>query len=322
VRPSEARHLPQHSRLDGFDRFDGYDRFDFAPPPTAEDTTPFALVPRQREYEADEAVVHVVPETPPRGLRKFDLGSVPASVTPPRSWRKAALFAVGTSAAVICGLAVAAVQFVGSPPDTDTIDALPAFPTQHLPVDDLPVDQTTTTTRKSGTSRSSEAGQPSRPDTVRRTSDAQAPGSSPEDKTGGGTSGPGTSDGEGASVSTQTVPPPPSRTTIGQAPVAPANPEAMGDRTEQYFALVIEDPAAAHQLCTGGMAREGPEGIEARYEGVDRVEVQEITIHRNQAMTTSVVKVVREDGTEAIEERQLTFTWGGDPKISEDSATS
>jgi hypothetical protein len=56
--------------------------------------------------------------------------------------------------------------------------------------------------------------------------------------------------------------------------------------------------------------------------GVERVEVQAITIDRNQAITTSTIKVVREDGTVTIETRRLTFTWGGDPKITEDSTTA
>jgi hypothetical protein len=67
------------------------------------------------------------------------------------------------------------------------------------------------------------------------------------------------------------------------------------------------------------MAREGPEGIQSRYAGVDHVEVQDIAIDRNQAMTTSTVKIVHEDGTETVEQRRLTFTWGGDPKISDDT---
>jgi len=101
----------------------------------------------------------------------------------------------------------------------------------------------------------------------------------------------------------------------------PTDPQAMGDRTEQYFELVTTDPAAAHEMTTGGMAREGQEGIEARYGNVRRVEVQDITIDRDQAITTSTVKIVREDGTTTIEHRQLTFTWGGDPKITDDMTT-
>jgi hypothetical protein len=284
-----------------------------------------ALVPRQRSPESDAAVARVMSETSetsetlPRGLRKFDLGIVPASVTPPRSGRKAAWFAVSTSAAVVCGLALAAVRLVGSPTSSDTIDALPEFPTQSL--GELPADETatavsTSTHRPSATSSSS-----ARPDTVSHTHGAPWPGS-PADGTGSAGSVP-------ADASTRpptrpptqppTQPPSPQRTTVGPRPVTPTDPQAMGDRTEQYFALVTEDPKAAHDMCTGSMAREGPEGIQSRYAGVDHVEVQDIAIDRNQAMTTSTVKIVHEDGTETVEQRRLTFTWGGDPKISDDT---
>jgi hypothetical protein len=94
----------------------------------------------------------------------------------------------------------------------------------------------------------------------------------------------------------------------------------MGDRTVEYFALVTEDPQAAHEMCAGGLASAGPEGIEARYAGVDHVQVQDMTIDRNHATTTSTVKVLHEDGTETVEQRQLRFTWGGDPKISGDTS--
>src|SRR5262245_59548443 len=73
------------------------------------DTVPMGTVRIGRH----EAVVYAVPETPATGLRTFDLGNVPASVTPPRSWRRAAWFAVGTSAAVVLGLIVVAVGPVG-----------------------------------------------------------------------------------------------------------------------------------------------------------------------------------------------------------------
>ncbi|HEY0449578.1 hypothetical protein [Actinophytocola sp.] len=313
VRPSEAGQLPTHARLD------------FGPPSIPQpveddDTAPLALVvPHPRAVLDDEPVVHVLgPETPPRGLRKFDLGTVPASVTPPRTWRKAAWFAVGTSAAVVCGLAVAAVRFVGTPLASDTIRELPAYPTQQLEIEKLPVDETSSADPTTRSTRPSTKSTPNRPDTVRRTSDAPKPGTSGEPDT----SLPGSADQtSGPTHTTWTEPPPPARTTVGPAPVTPTNPQAMGDRTEEYFRLVTQDPKAAHDMCTGGMAREGPEGIEARYEGVSRVEVQDITIDRNQAMTTSTVKVVREDGTETVEKRQLTFTWGGDPKISDDAAS-
>lgn len=282
VRPSEAGRIPSHAR------------FGWVPPSPADDAD-------------DTAVVHAVPETPPRGLRKFDLGIVPASVTPPRSWRKAAWFAVGTSAAVVCGLVVAAVRLVGTPPG-DTIDALPAFPTQSLgalPVDETATAEATSTRRPTPPSSSPD----SRPETISAQPVAPRTGS-PE---------PGTITSADAPTGPTTEPSPPPRTTVGPRPLTPTDPQAMGDRTELYFALVTEDPRAAHDMCTGSMAREGPAGIRSRYEGVDHVEVQDITIDRNLATTTSTVKIVRKDGSATVEERQLTFTWGGNPKISDDT---
>jgi hypothetical protein len=270
----------------------------------------------------DKAVVHTLPpETPPSGLRKFELGNVPASVTPPRTWRKAAWFAVGTSAAVVLGLTVAAAELMGRTADDDTtIDALPSYPTGPLTLDQLPNQQTTTDS-------------PDSPTTSRRSTtpvaadvpaaDQQQVQEEPRDTiVVGGTTDRRTTTDPPSADTISTTPTAPNRRTVGPAPVTPTDPQAMGDRTEQYFALVTNDAAAAHALTTGGMAREGAEGIEARYVGIERVEVQDITIDRNQAITTSTIKVVHEDGTVTIEIRRLTFTWGGDPKITEDSTTA
>jgi hypothetical protein len=269
----------------------------------------------------DKAVVHALPpETPPSGLRKFELGNVPASVTPPRSWRKAALFAVGTSAAVVLGLTVAAAELMGRTVDDDTIiDALPSYPTGPLTLDQLPNQQTTTDSPDSPTS-SRRSTTPVAADVP--AADQQQVQEEPRDTMVGGTTDGQTTTDPSIEDTTSTTPTAPNRRTVGPAPVTPTDPQTMGDRTEQYFALVTTNAAAAHTLTTGGMAREGAEGIEARYVGVERVEVQDITIDRNQAITTSTIKVVHEDGTVTIETRRLTFTWGGDPKITEDSTTA
>jgi hypothetical protein len=268
-----------------------------------------------------EAVVYSLPETTATGLRKFDLGNVPASVTPPRSWRKAAWFAVGTSAAVVLGLSIAAVELMGRPVSDGTlIDAMPAYPSGPLTLERLPNEETTTdpsTTKKATpTVPKPSVSQPKAPE------DPTSQDGPRDTVTGYTTDEQTSSDAPGQSQSlTSTTQQEPNRTTVGPAPVTPTDPKAMGDRTEEYFKLVTSDPTAAHAMTTGGMAREGAEGIEARYAGVERVEVQAITIDRNQAVTTSTVKVVHEDGTETIEHRQLTFTWGGDPKITDEMTT-
>ncbi|MCA1655277.1 MAG: hypothetical protein LC635_02215, partial [Pseudonocardiaceae bacterium] len=138
------------------------------------DTVPMGRV-RHRRLDTgplSSAIVYALPDTA-SGLRKFDLGTVPASVTPPRSWRRAAWFAVGTSAAVVLGLAVASAELMGRPVEGPMIDALPAYPTGPLTLEKLPNQQTTTdstdrtrsrrpSTSRSGTTRHSDPP----PDTV------------------------------------------------------------------------------------------------------------------------------------------------------------
>jgi hypothetical protein len=278
------------------------------------DTVPMGPV------KASGAVVHTLLETTATGLRKFDLGNVPASVTPPSSWRRAAWFAVGTSAAVVLGLAVAAVEFMGRPVDDNMIvDALPAYPTRPLTLDELPHQKTTT--EPSSRARPSTASSADTP-----TASQPRLAASTDDPVRNTVAGSSTTDTETSSEppsqgTSSTTPKEPVRRTVGAAPVTPTDPQAMGDRTEDFFALVTSDPTGAHAMTTGGLAREGAEGIEARYAGVRRIEVQDITIDRNQAVTTSTIKIIREDGTEIVERRQLTFTWGGDPKITDEMVT-
>lgn len=267
------------------------------------------------------------------GLRKFDLGNVPASVTPPRSWRRAAWFTVGTSAAVVLGLTVAAVELMGKPISDDTfLDALPAYPSGPLTLDRLPDHRTTTepTTEPTATHTT---GATTAPATTHRNSTPSTPGVEPtgqrqhqpgrpstDEVTGLLSGGDGTAPPT-ASGTTSTTPRNPTRRTVGPAPVMPTDPRAMGDRTVRYFQLVTSDPAAAHAMTAGSLADEGTAGSEARYAGVRQVEVQDITIDRYQAITISTVRLVREDGTETVERRRLIFTWGGDPKITADTVT-
>ncbi len=297
-------------------------------PPALRATAP----PKRKTVSADivvdtvpiGGVVYALSDTPATGLRKFDLGNVPASVTPPRSWRRAAWFAVGTSAAVVLGLTVATAELMGTAvEDGALIDALPAYPSGPLTLGRLPNELTTDGTATHDLPKTS-----GRPPSVSRPAATPAPREAPpRDTVVGSTTGdtylPGpTSEEEVETTTTPSTSSAPNRRTVGPEPVTPTDPQVMGDRTEQYFRLVTTDPAAAHAMTAGSMAREGTEGIANRYAGVERVEVQDMTIDRNKAVTTVTVKLVRKDGTEAVETRQLSFTWGSDPKITEDAVTA
>lgn len=69
---------------------------------------------------------------PAGGLHKFDLGMVPASVTPPRTWRHAAWFVITTSAAALGGVVLAGSLLVNSPVRLDGLD-LPSIPRGDYP---------------------------------------------------------------------------------------------------------------------------------------------------------------------------------------------
>ena len=76
------------------------------------------------------------------GLRKFNIGLVPASVTPPRTWKRAAWFAVVSSVLVLVGLSVAAAKLVGGGGEVETV-GLPGYPSDVPMISALPTGGTT-----------------------------------------------------------------------------------------------------------------------------------------------------------------------------------
>jgi hypothetical protein len=243
---------------------------------------------------------------PTAGLATFQLGNVPASVTPPRTWRRAAIFAVGAAVFVVLALVVATVMLMG-PPRTRLPDelSLPSFPSNRVVLTRLP-DQWPPIPSPGRTRSSDAATSSARPS---RTSDrAPAVTSRPTE--------PGSS---------TTVPPTQSpsatRTTVNDlGPVNGTSPQVMGDVTEQYFAEVTSDSVSAHQLTTGEMRAEGPEGIDQRYGSADQVRVRQITIDPSRSVATADVEITSRDGNSRLERRRLTFSRGSQPLISRDAS--
>ncbi|RLK60923.1 hypothetical protein [Actinokineospora cianjurensis] len=257
-------------------------------------------------------------DRPATGLAKFDLGSIPASVTPPRSWRHAAWFAVTSAILVVIGLTYAAATLMSGPRRPDVIEALPGLPSQFpRPLTDAPSGLTSTPEQQ----RESPA-----PTTTTADSPAPGPVAPPPTEAPPTASGPGSS----ALVQSTSAPRPffetdeppsaaPRSTVVTPMLVVPPNdPKAMGDRTEDYYRRVVTDPDAAYAMTSGYLRRQGQEQIQRRYAGVSRVEVERIVIDPTRARTRSVLKVFREDGTVVSEERELTFSYGDDPLITAD----
>ncbi|HEU5471577.1 MAG TPA: hypothetical protein VFV67_13065 [Actinophytocola sp.] len=261
--------------------------------------------------EVTEPSELVWPE-PATGLGKFNLGTIPASVTPPRSWRRAAWFAVGTAAFVVCALGFASVALVGNPRKSTTIDALPEEPSQHLAI-------TVLTTGESG----------EEPTAAVPTTAATVSGTTTHS---GRTNGPAAKQATPAppARSAQQQPhPPPARSTrpptteptlyTAPIPLAQSVPPSLHELTEQYFGYVIRDPRAAHELTGGALRAEGPTGIQGRYAGVTRLVIKKISVHRFRSHAEAKLVLFSRDGRKKFAERRLTFSAGPEPRITSDT---
>ncbi len=257
-------------------------------------------------------VVRTRDERPATGLAKFDLGTIPASVTPPRTWRHAAWFSVFAAILVLVGFTYAAVSLVSGPRKPDVVDALPGLPSLRA---DLPSGPPTGLVLKTTT-----PGLTTTTVSPTRTTASPGPNAPP---LGAATTGAAAEPTPAWSATTSAATAP-VRSTVA-SPVlfgAQADADTIGDRTETYYRRVASDPAAASAMTAGQLRRGGETAIERRYPGVRRVEVQQIVIDPGRGTTRSVLRLVRADGSVTTVERRLTFTTGPDPRITGDAATS
>ena len=278
---------------------------------------------RSAPIEPAEIIVSTMPIT---GLRSFDLGTVPASVTPPRTWRKAAWFAVAASVGVLVVLAMAATALVGRPSQWTTIDALPGLPAATDLITTIPSSASTAPSRSSTVNSSAEAPSNATPDRIRTDPSSHGGGvpgptgtTNPTDPTGTGT-GTGTTSEPGSSDTTSPSPQDPQRSTMTPLVMSPpVDAQQIGDRTEAYYANVVTDPNAAYAMTSGPMQSEGPDGIKRRYQDVTDVQVEKITIDPGSARTMNTVRLRHRDGTVTTQQRVLTFSGGDDPRITNET---
>jgi hypothetical protein len=253
---------------------------------------------------------HLIPppsllETTVPGLRKFDLGTIPATVTPPRSWRKAAWFAVAASLFVVVGLVFAAASLVGKPKNTETINALPGYPSLPIFLDSSAEPGPAVPPKPASSTRGPERS------TVPPVTPRRPVSSGPRVTVPQAPSFPGD-----PSIVQPPPPAPPVRQTTPKRTFATNDPKEIGDRTESFYTQVTTNPAAAYQMTTGEMRVQGEQAFKQRYSNIKSVEVRRINIDPNQGTTVSEVKITKKDGSTIVERRRLKFTSGGNPKIS------
>ncbi|TLW93842.1 hypothetical protein FFT09_10830 [Saccharomonospora piscinae] len=272
----------------------------------------------------DDTRIYLAPSA---GLDSFDLGSVPASVTPPRTWRRAAWFASMASGAAVLSMLFVGTALVGEPADgTDGTRALQGWPETEgprLPIPGAPsdgaatrpaIDDTATASRpQDQPSRSAEAfAAPQRDGNSGNADGAAAP---PDSEPGSNPAPP-----ENAPATTAPAKPPVSPARTDAAPVvlwAPHDTDVLAQRSQDYLNTVTEDPVTAHAMTTGDLAAEGADGLADRYSEVAYFEVREVYVDANEGYTVNTVEVTYVDGTTERQTRTLDF--GEDDRIEADS---
>ncbi|GAA1278962.1 hypothetical protein [Saccharothrix xinjiangensis] len=252
------------------------------------------------------------------GLRKFNIGLVPASATPPGTWKRAAWFAVLSSAGVLVGLALAASKLVGAGYPAERV-GLPGYPT-GVPL--LP-GSTTATTPQPGTPAPDEpapnTGAPDAesPDRVNEPEELRAPGeerraaggNSPEEPAGPATPGPATPGSTAPTGSPEVV-------TVPHGDEPPlVDGVAIAARTEKFYEEAVRDSSAAMAMVADSFRPEAEELVARQFADVSRIEVTAIRVDETKGATFSTLQVTRKDGATVTEERQLEFTTTGEPLI-------
>ncbi|GAB3677251.1 hypothetical protein [Saccharopolyspora tripterygii] len=289
-------------------------------------------MPAQRvgpEDSSPRVVIDPLTDTAPvGGLHKFDLGMVPASVTPPPSWRRAAWFAIGSSAAALGGLMFATTLLANHTTSIEGLE-LPSMPRGgEYPQLRDPYFLTGDPTRPSAADGSSTSATPSSvspnqlaafpvptPTRTPEPGGAVAPGEGSDEDEDPGTPGsgaPGTN-----------PPPQPSKPPTTEAPqlLQLTDTDAMQQRGEQYYAAISAgDLPGAYAMTTGPLRAEGYESFASRYSHATRVEV--VQVYVTPTSTAHTLRLTLPDGSVVTERRVLRYEMADSPMIASDEPVS
>ncbi|SEP90723.1 hypothetical protein SAMN05216188_101870 [Lentzea xinjiangensis] len=240
------------------------------------------------------------------GLRKFNIGLVPASVTPPRTWKRAAWFAVVSSVLVLVALSVAAAKLVGGGGEVETV-GLPGYPSDVPLISALP------------TGRTSPSATGARPSAAGTGTGAPVPGASSPGEASPGSASPGASRSTGQGSATSARPPataPPVITTLPVTQAPAVDGAAIAQKTEHFYREMATNADTALALTTDTVRSNADTLLEGRLGDISAIEVKEIVVDPGRGLTVSVLRVTTKDGAVNTEKRELSFTLGDLPLIN------
>ncbi|ADJ42614.1 hypothetical protein AMES_0792 [Amycolatopsis mediterranei S699] len=276
--------------------------------------------PRGADFDDDDVRIYSAP--PLDGLGGFTIGSVPASVTPPKTWRKAAWFATGASGAVVVGLLCAGSFLVGKPPMDQAVQgAWPGY--QGVPTIADPTGEHRPPTQGGSAPEPESASRPETTSGKAQSGGGAGPVDGVAPPPARGTATPASPAKPGPAEPGATPRKPPVTPAQRETPVKPPwwysfppDAQTMGDNSEKFFNTVTTDPSAASSVTTGHLHDQGPQALADRYAGIAYFEVKKVSIDQQRGVTVNTVEVTHTDGTKTVEERTLTF--GDGDKITAD----
>jgi hypothetical protein len=239
------------------------------------------------------------------GLRMFNLGTIPASVTPPRSWRRAAWFTVVASVASLAGLLAIAVVLVGPAQPIRHADARPYFP-DGSPLATLGGPATPGRQQRhaiAGT-RTDETADAKETRPLLRTTATQLR------STPAAPVGPSSATG-----STSTTTRPPIVTTVSTgAPIV--DPSRLANRTKSFLSAVTSNVKAAAALTIGTIQDDAAAVIQRKYGDVSSIQIQSVSLDPTSGLTIDVLCLLNKDGSAETQHITLQLTLSGDLKIT------
>ncbi|KAA2264643.1 hypothetical protein F0L68_05980 [Solihabitans fulvus] len=275
-------------------------------------------------------------DTDAHGLRKFDIGLVPASVTPPRTWRRAAWFAVLSSVGVLLALALAAAKLVGPAGPLERI-GLPGYPsdvqilsglnpTPTAPATSVairPVDNKHPTGGHSGDARPAQdgaaaQGAPGDAGTTVATSGGGSGSTSPSQ--GGGSSARPPTTGSRPGAPTDSAPPTVTTVPNRDAPIVDG--DAITRRTVEFYGQVVSNTTTALAMTTDTFRANAAAVLTEHYADVSSIQLKGVSVDPGSGITVSTLQVTKKDGATSTEQRQLKFTLDHLPLISDERQAS